>query len=125
MYICFDDECINSQVRCVAGRQAADEAAEAGDMIRTRSRTLSRTYSNLSTSPKDGRADDVVAMAAEDGPGIDVIPPLPLNALMAADKDESGVLQQKDEGIVSLKYSCFSCFSLFSSNPTFVTMIHT
>lgn len=37
----------------------------------------------------------------EDAPEIDIIPPLPLNALMAADKDESGALRQKDDGIVT------------------------
>ena len=86
------------QVRCVAGRQAADEAAEAGDMIRTRSRTLSRTHSTLSSSPMES-GDDGAAAAADSSPEIDTIPPLPLNALMAADKDESGALLNKEEGI--------------------------
>jgi len=87
-------------VRCVAGRQAADEAAEAGDIIRKRSRTLSRTYSNLSSSPMDAE-DYMNAVSSENSPEVDTIPPVPLHALIAADKDESGALQSKEQGILT------------------------
>ena len=72
----------------MAGREAADAAAEAGDMIRTRARTLSRTFSNLSSSPVDSSSPgpDLPEIVSE----MEVIPPLPLNSLLDADKDESG-----------------------------------
>lgn len=88
-----------SKVRCVAGREAADEAAEAGDVVRTRARTLSRTYSNLSSSPMDSSMN--VAEPSESVPDLDTIPPLPLHALSAADQDESGArIEQHAEGML-------------------------
>ena len=73
-------------------------------MIRSRSRTLSRTHSALSSSPMD--ADDGIAAAtSENSPDIDTIPPVPLHALMAADKDESGALQRKEQGIVTADHN--------------------
>ena len=90
------------QVRCVAGREAADEAAEAGDVVRTRARTLSRTYSNLSSSPMDSSMN--VAEPSEKVPDLDTIPPLPLHALFAADQDESGArVEQHTQGIFLLR----------------------
>ena len=48
-----DNTVLFLQVRCVAGNEAADAAAESGDIItqapaRIRARTLTKTYSNLS-----------------------------------------------------------------------------
>ena len=91
-------------------------------MIRTRSRTLSRTQSCLSSSPMDGNTD--VAETIEDTPEINIIPPLPLQALIAADKDESGALQQNEEGFYASNFvltfngsssAPFRCVSIFYS----------
>ncbi|XP_057307228.1 dmX-like protein 1 [Hydractinia symbiolongicarpus] len=82
-------------VRCVAGITAADAAAESGDVIaqqqsRTRARTLTKTHSNLSeysASPTEVYFEEI----NDSGPDIDVVPPLKLTTLLAADKDESGI----------------------------------
>ncbi len=78
----------------MAGRQAADEAAEAGDVVRSRARTLSRSFSSVSSSPLD--ASISMMEADEPTPEFDTIPPLPLHALFSADRDESGAQQTED-----------------------------
>eukprot|EP00794_Sanderia_malayensis_P010274 gene10274-11329_t len=110
-------------VRCVAGRQAADEAAEAGDVIRTRSRSMSRSMSSsLSASQMD--ANVIMADPAEESePEIDTIPPLPLHTLFAADTDESGALQTEEaldstNEDINLEPASVDYSVLFDSKPT-------
>ena len=43
--------------------------------------------------------DYMNAVTSENSPEVDTIPPVPLHALIAADKDESGALQSKEQGI--------------------------
>ena len=56
---------------------------------------MSRTFSNVSANPMD--ASMTIAEQDDSAPEIDTIPPLPLHALFAADRDESGA-QQTEEG---------------------------
>ena len=83
----------------MAGTEAANAAAEAGDrdptVVKARKRTLTRTYSELSISPSE---KIVVNEEPKDGSVVEAIPPLMLSELVAADSDDSATVVKDYEG---------------------------